>query len=343
MTMKNRQIMLRERPVQAVGAQHFELAEHETPPLAENEALVRVKWLAIEPTQRTWLNPSPTYASPVELGTVMRGSGVGQVVASRSPTYEVGDWVYGATGWQDYCVAKGEGLYGLNRVPDGVEPKAMLTVFGVSGLTAYFGMTAVGAAGAGEAVFVSAAAGSVGCMAGQIAAIRGGRVIGSTSNRRKCRFLRDLAGFDEVVDYREEDLRQRLKRFAPEGLDVVFDNVGGDILEDALDNLAVQARVVLCGSIASGYRENGYGQGPANYMELAFRRARMEGFIFLDFADRFPAAFHDIRNWVDEGRLICPEYIVDGLQNAPMALQGLFEGRNLGKCLVRLEDDEGSA
>lgn len=340
MNMVNRQVILRERPKGAISAEHFEIIEGALPEPGTDEALVRVAWLGIDATQRTWLNASATYTHPVAIGEVMRGSGVGQVVASRTERLAVGDWVYGLTGWQEYVVVSGEGLYGLNRVPDGVDPKAMLSVLGASGLTAYFGITAVGAPIAGSTVFVSAAAGSVGSIAGQIARNLGARVIGSAGGEKKCRWAIESAGFDACIDYRQENVRERLRSFAPEGIDVVFDNVGGTVLEDALDNLALHARVVLCGSVSSGYREESYGAGPSNYMQLGFRRARMEGFIFLDYLDRFPTAFEDLSRWVSEGRLNCREDIVDGLENAPAALQGLFEGRNIGKRLVRLSSEQ---
>lgn len=344
MNMVNRQIILRKRPEGAISGEHFEVIEAPLPAPGPDEALVRVAWLGIDPTQRTWLNPSATYAQPIALGEVMRGSGVGQVIASRTDRLAVGDWVYGATGWQEFVVAGAGGLYGLNRVPDGIDPKAMLNVFGVSGLTAYFGMMAVGEPKPGSTVFVSAAAGSIGSIAGQIARIMGARVIGSAGGEEKCRWVTEAAGFDACIDYHREDVRQRLRRFAPDGIDVVFDNVGGAVLEAALDNLALHARVVLCGSISSGYREQGYGTGPVNYMQLGFHRARMEGFIFLDYVDRFPAAFGDLSRWVAEGRLIYRDDVVDGLENAPAALQGLFDGSNIGKRLVRLScADVGAA
>lgn len=340
MNAVNRQVILRERPKGAISAEHFKIIEAALPELGPNEALVRVAWLGIDPTQRTWLNASATYTRPVAIGEVMRGSGVGQVVASRTERLAVGDWVYGLTGWQEYVVASGEGLYGLNRVPDGVDPKAMLNVFGASGLAAYFGMTAVGEPTAGSTAFVSAAAGSVGSIAGQIARNLGARVIGSAGSEEKCRWVMENARFNACINYRHENVRERLRSFAPEGIDVVFDNVGGAVLEAALDNLALHARVVLCGSVSSGYREESYGAGPSNYMQLAFRRARMEGFIFLDYVDRFPAAFEDLSRWVSEGRLNYREDIIDGLENAPAALQDLFEGRNIGKRLVRLSSEK---
>lgn len=336
MSPSNRQLLLATRPAGPVDARHFKLVEAPIPRPGPGEALVRVVWLGIDPTQRTWLNATATYAAPVRIGEVMRGSGVGLVVASDSDRLSVGDWVAGETGWQDYVVAGGEGLFGLNRVPDGIDPKAMLSIYGVNGLTACFGMTEIGRPEQGSAVFVSGAAGSVGSIAGQIAKIKGARVIGSAGGPEKCGWVTDVARFDACIDYKSEDVALRLRDFAPDGIDIAFDNVGGPILETALENLAPHARVVLCGGIASGYGENAYGAGPRNYMQLAFKRARMEGFIFLDFVARFPQAFADLSCWVAEGRLTYREDIVDGLENAPAALQGLFEGRNLGKQLVKV-------
>lgn len=299
--MYNRQLILRERPTGPVKPGHFEMVEAPVPTLAANEALVRVVWLGIDPTQRTWLNPTATYAAPVAVGDVMRGSGVGKVIASRSESFAVGDWVAGETSWQDYALARREGLAGFTRIPEGIDPKAMLSVFGVSGLTAYFGMTDIGRPVEGDTVFVSGAAGSVGSLAGQIARIKGARVIGSAGGPAKCGWVMEAAGFEACIDYKSEDVAARLGELAPDGIDIVFDNVGGTTLEHALDNLAKGARVVLCGSISSGYGEAAYGVGPRNYMQLAFKRARMEGFIFLDYGERFPGAVADLAKWVAEG------------------------------------------
>lgn len=333
----NRQWRLRERPVGLVEDRHFTLVECAPPEPGPGEALVRVVWLGIDPTQRTWLNPSSTYLTPVAIGEVMRGSGVGQVVVSNSDRFAVGDWVSGLTGWQEYVLASVEGLFGLNRIPDGVDPKDMLGIFGVNGLTAYFGLTEIGQPKPGETVFVSGAAGSTGSIAGQIAKTLGCRVIGSAGGLQKCTRVVE-AGFDACIDYKNENVPRRLRELAPDGINVMFDNVGGPILEAALENLAMGARIVLCGSISSGYGEGAYGAGPRNYMQLGFRRARMEGFIFLDYVQRFPKAFADLSQWVAEGRLTHRETIVDGLKQAPRALAGLFEGRNEGKQLVQLWD-----
>jgi NADPH-dependent curcumin reductase CurA len=337
--MINRQLVLVSRPHDRVSASNFELRHEETPELQEGEALVRVELLGIDPTQRTWLNADATYTSPARIGAVMPGSGVGQVVASRNVNLSVGDWVAGATGWQDYVVARDGGLFGLNPVPEGVDPKDMLNLLGASGLTAYFGMLEVGQVKAGETVFVSAAAGSVGSIAGQIARLKGCRVIGSAGGDRKRRWVTEVARLDACIDYKAGSLSEQLSALAPDGVDVVFDNVGGAVLEAALDHLALHARVVLSGSVSSGYRNNDYGQAPRNYMQLAFRRSRMEGFIFLDHLARFPQAFADLTHWRRIGDIVTAETVTDGLENAPEALAGLFEGKNLGKQLVRLSGD----
>ncbi|TSC25212.1 NADP-dependent oxidoreductase [Corallococcus sp. Z5C101001] len=335
-TPLNRQWVLKARPLDEVSDACFEWRHAPVPTPGPGEALVRVVWLSIEPTQRTWLNPRATYIPPVALGEVMRGVGVGQVIASRSERLCVGDWVTGMTGWQDYALAKDAGLFGFNPVPDGIDPKAMLNLYGASGLTAYFGMTDVGRAAPGETVLVSGAAGSVGSLAGQVARLRGCRVIGIAGGAHKADWVTRTAGFDACIDYKSEDVRARLQTLAPRGVDVFFDNVGGPVLEAALDHLARGARVVLCGAVSSGYKDHDYGATPRNYMQLGFKRARMEGFIFLDYVSRFPEAFRELSAWAAGGRLVHAESIAEGLEHAPSALRGLFEGRNLGKQLVRV-------
>ncbi|WP_327148340.1 NADP-dependent oxidoreductase [Nocardia sp. NBC_01329] len=334
-----RQIVLRERPATGITTGTF--AEKRSPfPILENgEALVRVEWLGVDATQRTWLNPVTTYTNPVAVGEVMRGSGVGRVVASRDPALPEGRWVYGELGWQEYAVARRAGLFGVNPVPPGIDPRHMLTVFGVSGLTAYMGITRVLEVAESDSVLVTGAAGSVGSLAGQIARLRGARVIGTAGSAEKVAWVRETAGFDTCVNYRDDDIPTALHRFAPDGLTAVFDNVGGILLENALDHLALHARIALCGSISSGYTAAGYGVGPANYMQLAFRRARMEGFVFYDHHADFPAALTQLAGWVTAGDLHWAEDIATGLTEAPAALQRLFDGHNLGKQLVRVHPE----
>ncbi|WP_406691248.1 NADP-dependent oxidoreductase [Saccharopolyspora sp. ID03-671] len=336
MPRQNRQVVLRARPAHNIDADTFDLRTEAVPALADGEALVGVRWLGIDATQRTWLNPDATYTDPVAVGAVMRGSGVGQVLESRDPRLPEGQWVYGDLGWQEYAIARGEGIFGVNPVPPGIEPRHMLSVFGTNGLTAHIGITRVLGLSGGEAVLVTGAAGGVGSLAGQIARLRGARVIGTAGTAEKVRWVTDVAGFD-CVNY-HDDVHAALRTFTPSGLSAVFDNVGGPLLETALDNLALGARVALCGSISSGYTAAGYGRGPANYMQLAFRRARMEGFVFFDHVADFPSALRELAGWVADGKLVWNETITTGLHRAPDALQGLFDGMNLGKQLIALPE-----
>ncbi|WP_280217216.1 NADP-dependent oxidoreductase [Nocardia neocaledoniensis] len=334
----NRQWILVARPTGLVDDSCFEFRRVEVPSPGPGEALVRVVWLGFDPTQRGWLNDGPNYLDPVPLGAVMRGSGVGQVVASNSAEYVVGDWVYGMVGWQDYVLASGQGLLGLNVVPPGVDPKAMLGIFGATGLTAYFGMVDIGRPAAGDTVVVSGAAGATGSIAGQIAKALGCRVIGIAGGARKCAWVTEVAKFDACVDHRSENVEARLRELAPDGIDVFFDNVGGPILDAALANIAERARIVVCGGVSSGYMAGEPPPGPRNYLQLGLKRARMEGFIFLDYLDRFPEAFARLHGWLAEGRIVYAEDVAEGFDRAPALLRGLFEGRNLGKQLLRVAE-----
>lgn len=332
----NRQWVLRRRPVGAVRDEDFELRSVPVPTPGAGEALVRVRWLGIDPTQRGWLNAAENYIDAVPVGAVMRGSGVGQVVASNDPDCPVGSWVAGMVGWQDYVVRTAGGLFGLNVVPDGVPPTAMLSLFGAPGLTAYFGMTDVGRPEPGQTVLVSAAAGVTGSIAGQIAKALGCTVIGIAGGPEKCSWITEHAGLDAGIDYKNDDIDSCLTRLAPGGVDVFFDGVGGRVLEHGLAHLARHARVVLAGAISSGYQGVDPECGPRNYMRLALDRARMEGFIFLDYLDRFPEAFTALHDWQARGAIIVAETVSSGLESAPSSLRAVFEGRNLGKQLVEI-------
>jgi NADPH-dependent curcumin reductase CurA len=340
MSDMNRQWVLARRPTGLVGDDDFTLRTAPVPTIGPGQALVRVQWLGFDPTQRSWLNEGPSYLPPVAVGEVMRAAGVGVVVASHSDRYAVGDRVAGMVGWQDYAIAGGTGLFGFNPVPPGVDPKAMLGLFGSTGLTAYFGMVDIGRPQPGETVLVSGAAGATGSIAGQIAKALGCRVIGVAGGPVKCDWVTGVAGFDACVDYRDDDVPARLKELAPAGIDVFFDNVGGDILDSALRRLALRARIVVCGGISSGYEPGQPPPGPRNYLQLAIKRARMEGFIFLDYVDRFGEAFGALHGWLAEGRIAYEEDIQEGLENAPATLRRLFEGRNLGKQLLRVAVDD---
>ncbi|MBB5916952.1 hypothetical protein BJY24_005864 [Nocardia transvalensis] len=332
----NRQWIVRRRPEGALRDEDFELRSGPVPVPGPGEALVRVHCLGIDPTQRGWLNAADNYIDAVPVGAVMRGSGIGEVVDSNDPRYPDGSRVAGMVGWQDYAVASEGGLFGLNVIPDGVTPTHMLSLFGAPGLTAYFGMTDIGRPEPGQTVLVSAAAGVTGSLAGQIAKALGCTVIGIAGGPRKCSWITDHAGLHAAIDYKHDDIDACLNRLAPNGIDVFFDGVGGRILEYGLAHLARHARVVLAGAISSGYQGSDPAHGPRNYMRLALDRARMEGFIFLDYVDRFPEAFTALRDWHAQGDITLAETIASGLESAPSALRAVFEGANLGKQLVQI-------
>lgn len=340
MAETNRQWVLARRPHGMVQADDFEFVEGPIPEPAEGQALIRNVWLAFEPTQRTWLNASDTYMSSVAIGEVMRGAGVGYVVESRTEQLKPGDWVTGMSGWQDYVLAEGEGLFGFNRVPEGIPPRMMLGIFGSSGLTAYFGITEVGRVQPAETVYVSGAAGAVGSMALQIAKLRGATIIGSAGGPEKAEWVHTVLKADACIDYTAQDISKELQELAPNGLDVFFDNVGGVALEAALDNLAEHARIVLCGGISTGYDNDALPSGPRNYMQIGLRRARMEGFVFLDYVAQFPQAFGELAGWMARGDLTLREDIQHGLEHAPHTLRRLFEGKNLGKQLLEIAEPE---
>jgi NADPH-dependent curcumin reductase CurA len=332
-TASNRRLVLAQRPSGLVDDSTVRLETETLPDLADGEALVKLRYLSIDPTIRTWMDDVPSYLPPIGIGEVIRSGGVGEVVESRSDAYSRGDLVFGMTGWQDYVIADG-GARALQVLPGGVDPKAVLGVLGVTGMTAYFGLIDVGRVQAGDVVVVSGAAGATGSVVGQIAKIKGAqRVIGIAGGAEKCAHVVDALGFDAAVDYKNENVAARLRDECPDGIDLYFDNVGGQILDDCLANLAQRGRVVLCGAIST-YNSDGPPPGPRNYLNLLVRRGRMEGFIILDYLDRFPAAQLEVAGWIAEGKIKSSEHIVEGLERAPEALNLLFSGGNTGKVIV---------
>jgi NADPH-dependent curcumin reductase CurA len=273
----------------------------------------------------------------IPLGEVMRASAVGQVAESRRSDYKLGDLVTGLFGWQDYIATDGGGLVEMRKVPQGLAPKLALSLFGISGMTAYFGVNDIAQSRLGQTFVVSSAAGAVGSIAGQIAKIKGCRVIGIAGGKAKCDWVVNEAGFDGAIDYRSEDVGTRLSQFCPEGIDVYFDNVGGPILDEVLSRINLYARIVLCGHIST-YDLQRPASGLKNYYLLTSRRGRMEGFIVLDYAARFPEAIQVLSGWLREGRLKQKEDVVFGLENAPRTLTRLFTGENFGKQLLKIAD-----
>ena len=326
----NRRITLAHRPAGEVTADCFASDEVDVPEPGPGEALVKVGWLSIDPTIRGWM-AMDTYLPAIEVGAPIRSGGLGEVVASNNDDYPVGSTLFGMTGWQEYAVLGP----GSNPIPDGIDPTAALSVFGITGLTAYFGLLDVGRPVAGETVLVSGAAGATGSVAGQIAKIKGCRVVGIAGSAEKCAWLTDELGFDAAINYRTDDVRSAIRTACPNGVDVFFDNVGGDILEAALGNLALRGRVVLCGAIAT-YNDTAPRPGPNNLSLLISQRGRMEGFIILDYMSRANEAIGELAGWVMGGDVKFAVDVVDGLENAPSALDRLFTGANQGKVMVRL-------
>jgi NADPH-dependent curcumin reductase CurA len=334
----NRQWQLAKRPQGMVGKDNFNYVEQAIPEPQEGQVLVRNLYLSFDPTQRGWMEDRESYLPPVALGEPMRAGSIGQVTESCHPDFAVGDIVQTTGGWQDFVVAApGQGPMGLSKVPDGVTPEMMLSVLGITGLTAYFGLLDLGQPKAGETVLVSGAAGATGSVAGQIARIKGCRVVGIAGGAEKCAWLQDAAGFDEVIDYKNEDVNARIAETCPNRLDVYFDNVGGDILEAALNHLNLRARVVMCGGI-SGYNATQPIPGPANLMNLVTTRSRMEGFIILDYMARAPEAVKELLGWIAAGELKFQVDVQEGFDNIPDTLQRLFTGKNLGKQLLKIAD-----
>ena len=334
-TLTNRQILLRRRPRGLVEPGDTELVTTAAPRPADGEALVRTTYVGIDAAARTWLDDQPGYLPPVGLGEVIRAAGIGEVIETRCDAYAVGDIVTTLTGFQEYAIVRDD-LF-TTPVPgpgDQVDQRAVMSIYGPTGATAYFGMTGIGRPVAGETVVVSAAAGATGSVAGQIAKIAGARVVGIAGGAHKCRAVVQDFGFDACIDYREDDLPSALKTHCPKGVDVYFDNVGGPILDAVLGRLAPKARVVLCGVISSYL--TGEHPGPANYVNLLAKTALMQGFNALDEWGRFDEAFAALRRWEEQGLLVHREHIFEGIGSCVDALNGLFTGVNIGKTLVRL-------
>ena len=334
----NRQWTLAKRPFGMVGPENFEYLETPIPTPGDGEVLVRNLYLSFDPTQRGWMEDRESYMPPVQLGEPMRAGSVGQVTESNHPDFNTGELVQTLGNWQDFVVVKpAQGLPGLTKLPPDVDPELMLSVLGTTGLTAYWGLLDLGKPQSGETVLVSGAAGATGSVAGQIARIKGCRVVGIAGGPDKCAWLIDEARFDGAIDYKSEDVDARIGELCPNRVDVFFDNVGGGILEAALNHINMRARVVLCGGISS-YNATEPVPGPANLMNLVINRARMEGFIIIDYFDRMAQAANDLMGWIQSGELIYQNDIQEGFENIPQTLTRLFTGQNRGKQLLKIAD-----
>ncbi|MEZ5177019.1 MAG: NADP-dependent oxidoreductase [Acidimicrobiales bacterium] len=316
MTATSRRIVLAARPTGMVDDSTTRLEEVEVPEPDPGQAVVKVGWLSIDPTIRTWMDDAPGYLPPIELDAVIRSGAIGEVVASATDRYAVGDTVFGMMGWQDHAVIdEGEGA--AQVIPPGVDPTLAMSVLGVTGMTAYFGLLDVGQPKEGDTVVVSGAAGATGSVVGQIAKLKGaGKVVGIAGGPEKCAWLVDELGFDAAIDYKAGPVGPKLRELCPDGIDVYFDNVGGEILDACLANLALRARVVCCGAI-SAYNDRADSPGLKNYFSLITRRARMEGFLILDYTARFPEAQGDLLTWVLEGKVKHSVHVVEGSSTRP--------------------------
>ena len=331
----NHQVRLAARPTGTPGP---DVWEHTTEPVGEpgeGRFLVKVSHVSLDPAMRGWMNAGKSYVPPVEIGEVMRALAAGEVVASHHPDFAVGDRVTGTFGVQEYAVSDGSGVQKVHPT-DEVGLPTYLSVLGMTGMTAYFGLFDVGALRDGETVVVSGAAGAVGSVVGQLAKIKGCRVVGIAGGPEKCAWITDELGFDAAIDYRAEDVRKALRAAAPDGVDVYFDNVGGEILDAALTRLRRGARVAICGAIST-YNATEPPPGPRNYMSLLVNRARMEGFVVFDFADRYAEAATALAGWLREGKLRSREDVVAGsVDEFPEVLLRLFRGENTGKLVLRI-------
>jgi NADPH-dependent curcumin reductase CurA len=330
----NHQVRLAARPSGLPGPEVWQHTEEPVAEPGDGRFVVRITHVSLDPAMRGWMNEARSYVPPVGIGEVFRALAGGEVVASGHPDFAVGDHVTGQFGAQEYVTSDGGGV---QKVDVSTAPMSThLSVLGMTGMTAYFGLFDVGAMAEGETVLVSGAAGAVGSVVGQLAKIRGGRAIGIAGGPEKCALLVDELGFDAAIDYRSENVNKAIRAAAPDGVDVYFDNVGGEILDAALARLRMHARVVICGAI-SQYNAEGRPVGPANYLSLLINRARMEGFLVFDYADRYPEAAAEMAGWLAEGRLRSAEHVVTGsVADFGDTLLQLFRGANTGKLVLQI-------
>tara|TARA_R110000782_G_scaffold1725_1_gene6648 strand:- start:3973 stop:4986 length:1014 start_codon:yes stop_codon:yes gene_type:complete len=335
----NRQLIaqrwyFRQKPAEKVDGHTFEWREDPVPDLAEGEFLLKTLYLSLDATNRVWISNWDIYMEPVHIGDPMRGFVFGEVIASRHPDYPVGCHASGLHSWSSLIVSDGTGFSPFPAL-GGIDLAEAFAAMSVAGPTAHVGLHHIGALKSGDTVVVSGAAGAVGMMVGQIARIAGARVIGIAGSAAKCALLRDELGFDETIDYRTENVSERLGQLCPDGIDLCFENVGGDILDASLTHMKDFGRVVICGLIST-YNSHEPVPGPYMFRNVIMRRLTMQGFVILDHVDLIPAAMRDLADWLREGRIKMPVHMIEGLENAPDALNLLYTGGNTGKLLVRV-------
>lgn len=336
--IKNRVFRLKNRPVEKVVPDNFSFAEEDVPELNDGEVLIRNLLLSLDPTNRIWMSDIEQYMPPVQIGEVMRGLGVGRVEESKNPAFRKGDNVSGLLGWQDYFKAGGDDLQMLSKLPEvpGVSLETFAGAAGMTGLTAYFGLFEIGKPKEGETLVVSAA-GAVGSVVGQLGKLSGLRVVGIAGSAEKCKWLVDDLSFDAAVNYKDPDFKKRLEEATPNGIDIDFENVGGEIMEAVYERMNLFGRMVLCGLI-SGYNDEDDSKSRISLVNTLMKRIKIQGFIVMDFADKNVEAVTKLATWLSQGKIKHRETIVDGLENAPTALNKLFDGTNVGKLLVRVSE-----
>lgn len=331
----NHQFRLAARPVGMVKRSDFNYVEEPLRQPKDGEVLVKLVYISLDPAMRGWMNEGRSYVPGVGIGDVMRALGLGRVVESKNPAFAAGDYAYGGFGMQEYAISDGKGI---TKVDPRIAPLPVyLGALGMTGMTAYFGLLETGELKAGDMVLMSCAAGAVGTVAGQIAKIKGCPVVGIAGGPEKCKWITEELGFDAAIDYKSEDVRKAIAKHCPKGVDLYFDNVGGEILEAALANLARGARVVLCGGI-SQYNNTSPVKGPSNYLSLLVNRATMRGMVVIDYAARYAEAAREMAGWIKAGKLKTREDIVDGFETFPETLLKLFKGENTGKLILKVAD-----
>ncbi len=328
---------LAKRPVGLIKESDFEWYEEPSPALAENQVLVRIIYLSLDPAIRGWLMDRKSYIPPVAIGEVMRGITIGEVAESRHTEFKPGDIVQGFLGWQTWAVTDGSALTPLpsEAIPD---LKAIPGVLSMVGPTAYFGLLDVGKPKKGDTLVVSAAAGAVGSIVGQIGKIKGCRVVGIAGSDEKCRWITETLGFDAAINYKTEDVGKRLKNHCPQGIDIYFENVGGEILDQVLTQINVHGCIVVCGLI-SQYNATDLVPGPYNFANILTQRVRVQGFVILDYLDRIHEAVKDLGQWLAQGKIQYRVHVVEGLENAPQAVNMLFDGSNQGKLIIQVSEE----
>ncbi|MEN0004100.1 MAG: NADP-dependent oxidoreductase [Bacteroidota bacterium] len=331
--MRNKQLLLAKRPVGMPTADTWTTQEAEVPTLEEGQFVVRNHYISLDPAMRGWMNNAKSYIPPIELGAVMRAGSVGEIVDSKNPDFKVGEYVSGWGGVQEYSVTNAQGWY---KVQPGLVPLATyIGTLGMPGMTAYFGILEVGKIKEGDVVLVSGGAGAVGSVVGQIARIKGCTVVGIAGGPEKCKYLTETLGFDHAIDYKQGNLKAAIRRACPKGIDVYFDNVGGETLDIALAQLRRHARVAICGAI-SQYNNTTKIEGPSNYLSLLVNRATMQGFVVFDYAKDYQKAALEMGQWIQQGKLKTRETVIEGIDNFYDAFQRLFSGEKLGKLVLKI-------